>query len=91
MSKGIVIKDKEYSFQETALLLTRAISSITGEDDGTAIFSIADLLCLLRSINESVPGEFEIQRTHSHYYKIAYKPEDEVIGSFRARWDGFTE
>ena len=90
MSKGIFIVDKEYNFQESAHLFTCVISSVADENED-AIFSIADILCLLRSVNEHVPGEFEIQRTHSHYYRIVYKFEDEVIESFKERWEGFIE
>ena len=90
MSKGIFILDKEYAFHDSASLLARAISTILAEDE-EAVFSIADLLCLLRSVNEYVPGEFEMQRTHSHYYKIVYKSEAEVIESFKDRWEGFIE
>ena len=90
MSKGIFILDKEYSFHESASLLARAISTIVAEDEET-VFSIADLLFLLRSVNEYVPGEFEMQRTHSDYYQIVYKSEDEVIESFKERWEGFIE
>ena len=90
MPRGVFITDKEYTFQESARLLARAIASIADENDEIA-FSIADILCLLRSINEQVPGEFDIQRTHSHYYQIIYKSEDEVIQSFKERWEGFIE
>ena len=90
MPRGIFITDKEYTFQESARLLARAITSITDENDEAA-FSIADILCLLRSVNEYVPGEFEIQRTRSHYYKVVYKSEDEVIKSFKERWENFIE
>lgn len=90
MPKGIFIRDRGYTFQECASLLTRAISSIDVENEG-ATFSITDLLCLLRGVNEHVPGEFEIQRTHSHYYQIVYKSEDEVIESFKERWEGFIQ
>lgn len=69
MPKGIFIQDKKYSFQETTHLLARALSSII-DKNREEVFSIVDLLCLLRSINEFVPGEFEIQRKHSHYYQI---------------------
>ena len=89
MSKGIFVPDKEYTFQEAAHLLKWAILSITDEDT-EAVFSIADLLCLLRSVNVYVPGEFDIQQTRSHYYKIIYKSEDEVIRSFKDKWEGFT-
>ena len=90
MSNGIFIQDKEYTFQESTHLLARAIASINDEND-EATFSIADILCLLRSVNEHVPGEFEIRRTHSHYYKIVYKSEDEVIESFKEKWEDFIE
>ena len=90
MSKGIFVPDKEYTFQELARLLARAVPLIVDENE-SAIFSITDLLCLLRSVNEHVPGEFEIQPTHSHYYKIVYKSEDEVITNFKKRWEGFIE
>lgn len=88
MPRDIFIIDREYTFQEFAHLLARAVSSIVDENK-EAVFSIADLLCLLRAINEHVPGEFEIQRTHSHYYRIVYKSEDEVIKGFKERWEGF--
>ena len=87
MPKDLFITDKEYTFQEAADLLTRAILSINDKNEDT-VFSIADILCLLRSVNAYVPGEFEIQRTHSHYYKIVYKSEGEVIKSFKERWEG---
>lgn len=90
MSKGVFIIDKEYTLSESIHLLTQAISSIGDESDG-ATFSIADISCLLRSVNEYVPGEFEIQRTHSHYYQIVYKSEAEVIESFKERWEGFIQ
>ena len=88
MPKNIIIADREYTFQEFAHLLARAISSIVDEDE-SGIFSITDILCLLRSMNEYVPGEFEIHRTHSHYYQIVYKSEDEVIEKFKEKWRGF--
>ena len=88
MSKGIFILDKEYNFQECLDLVARAISSIADENEGS-VFLMADVLCLLRSVNEYVPGEFQIQRTHSHYYQIVYKSEDEVIESFKEKWKGF--
>lgn len=88
MPKGIFIIDETYTFQEAASLLARAILSINDKNEA-AVFSIADILCMLRSVNEHVPGECEIQRTHSHYYKIVYKSEDDVIESFRERWEGF--
>ena len=88
MSKGIFILDKEYNFQEIIDLVARAIPSIAGENESIN-YTIDDLFCLLRSVNEHVPGEFEIQRIHSHYYQIVYKSEDEVIESFRERWKGF--
>ena len=90
MSKGIFIEDKEYTFQESVHFLARSISTIVDEKD-TAVFSIADMLYLLRSVNEHVPGEFEIHRTRSHYYKIVYKSEDEVIQRFKEGWEGFIE
>lgn len=90
MPNGIFIVDKVYTFQELSELLVRAISTIIDED-GETIFSITDLLCLLRSINEYVPGEFEIHRTHSHYYKIVYKSAEEVVECLKARWEGFIE
>ena len=90
MSRGIFILDKEYTFQESIHLLTRAISSIVDENE-EASFSMEDVLLLLRSVNAHVPGEFEIQQTHSHYYQIIYKSEDEVIDGFKARWEGFIE
>lgn len=90
MSKTLFIFDKEYSFHESANLLARAISTIIEEDE-ESVFSIADLLFLLRSVNAYVPGEFEIQHAHSHYYTIVYKSGDEVTESFRERWEGFIE
>ena len=100
MSKGIFIEDKEYTFQEFVHLLARSISTIVDELGNVAffgvcpqggVFSIDDILSLLRSVNEYVPGEFEIQRTHSRYYQIVYKPEDKVVESFKERWEGFIE
>lgn len=90
MPSGIFITDKEYTFSESARLLTRALASIADENDEVT-FSIADISCLFRSVNEYVPGEFEIQRTRSHYYKVVYKSEDEVIKSFKERWENFIE
>ena len=90
MPRGIFIADKEYTFQEFAHLLARSVSAIVSENEET-VFSITDVLCLIRSVNEHVPGEFEIQRTHSHYYQIVYKSEDEVIESFKEKWEGFIE
>ena len=90
MPNGIFIIDKAYTFREAARLLARAILSINDKDTDT-VFSITDILCLLRSVNVHVPGEFEIQRTHSHYYKIVYKSEDEVMESFKDRWKGFVK
>ena len=90
MLNSIFILGKEYTFQESMHLLARAISLIVDENEET-VFSIADVSCLLRRVNEYVPGEFEIQQTHSHYYQIVYKSEDEVIGSFKERWEGFIE
>ena len=90
MPRGIFITDKEYTFSESARLLTRALASIADEIDEVA-FSIADILCLLRSVNAYVPGEFEIQRTRSHYYKVVYKSKDEVIQNFKERWENFIE
>ena len=87
MPRGIFISDQEYSFQESVHLLARAISSINKNEVVT--FSISDVLCLLRNVNAHVPGEFEIQCTHSHYYQIIYKSEVEVIEDFKARWEGF--
>ena len=81
MPKDLFILDKAYTFQASARLLARAILSIDDENEET-VFSIADILCLLRAVNAHVPGEFDIQRTHSHYYKIFYKSEDEVIVNF---------
>ena len=90
MPSGIIITNKEYTFSESARLLARALASIADENDEIA-FSIADILCLLRSVNEYVPGEFEIQRTRSHYYKVVYKSKDEVIQNFKERWENFIE
>ena len=88
MPKDLFIPDKAYTFQETACLLARAFLSIDDKNEET-VFSIVDMLCLLRNVNAHVPGEFEIQRTHSHYYKIVYKSENEVIENFQERWEGF--
>ena len=82
--------DREYTFQESGHILIQAISSIVDEND-EAIFSMVDILCLLRSVNEHVSGEFEIQRTHSHYYRIVYRPKEDVIESFKERWEDFIE
>ena len=82
MPNGIFIIDEAYTFQEFARILTRAILSIDDENE-EAVFSIADVLHLLRSVNEYVPGEFELRRTHSHCYQIVYKAEDAVIESFK--------
>ena len=90
MLNSIFISGKEYTFQETMHLLARAISLIVKENEETA-FSITDISCLLRRVNEYVPGEFEIEQTDSHYYQIVYKSEDEVIRSFKERWKGFIE
>ena len=90
MPSGIFIVNKEYTFQESARLLARSIASIADASDEIA-FSIADILCLLRNVNEFVPGEFEIQRIRSHYYKVVYKSEDEVIQSFKERWENFIQ
>ena len=88
MPKGIFIVHETYTFREAVSLLARAFLSINDKNEET-VFSISDILCMLRSVNEYVPGEFEIQHTHSHYYKIVYKSEDEVIESFKERWEGF--
>lgn len=88
MPKGIFIIDETYTFQEAASLLARAILSIDDKNEDR-VFSIVDILCLLRNVNAYVPGEFEIQRTRSHYYKVVYKSKDEVIESFEKRWEGF--
>ena len=88
MPKGIFIIDETYTFQEAACLLARAFLLIDDKNEET-VFSIAEILCLLRNVNAHVPGEFEIQRTHSHYYKIVYKSENEVIENFQERWEGF--
>ena len=90
MSKNIPIADKKYTFQEAARILSKALSSIADPDTET-VFSIADVSCLLRSVNEYIPGEFEIQRISSYYYKVIYKSEEEVIESFKERWEGFIE
>ena len=90
MSNGIYIVDRAYTFQESAQLLTRAISSIVDENE-EAVFSINDILSLIRSVNAYVPGEFEIQRTHSHYYRVVYRSESEVVERFRERWEDFIE
>lgn len=90
MSKGVFIKDKEYTFSESMQFLARALF-LVGDKSQEPTFSIADVLCLLRNVNEYVPGEFEIQRTYSHYYQVVYKSEDEVIESFKQRWEGFNE
>ena len=87
MPKDICLTDKTYTFQEFVRVLARAISSINA-DDPDAVFSITDLIYLLRSVNTYVPGEFDLQRTHSDYYKIVYIPEDELIESFKERWEG---
>ena len=84
----VLIADKEYTFQESAQILAQAISSIVDKND-EASFSIGDILCMLRSVNERVPGEFEIIHTRSHYYKIIYKSEEEVIERFKEKWQGF--
>ena len=89
-NKIISIEDKVYTVQESVQLLSRAIPTIVDENE-EAVFSISDILYLLQSVNEHVPSEFEIHRTRSHYYKIVYKPEDEVIADFKERWDGFIE
>ena len=86
----ILIVDKEYTFQESVRFLARAISLIDAKDE-KAIFSVADVFCLLRSVNEHVPGEFKIKQTHSDDYKILYKSEAEVIERFKERWGGFIE
>ena len=57
MPKDIFIVDKEYTFQESTHILTQAISSIVDENDET-VFSIADILRLLRSVNEHVPVKY---------------------------------
>ena len=90
MPKSVFLIDKEYTFQESTRLIERAILSINDQDE-ELVFSIIDILCLLRSVNAHVPGEFEIQRTHSHYYHIVYKSEAEVIANFKERWEGFIE
>ena len=90
MPSGIFIIDKEYTFSESARLLARAIASIADENDEVT-FSLTDILCLFRSVNEYVPSEFEIQRTRSDNYKVVYKSEDEVIKSFKERWKNFIE
>ena len=90
MPKDLFITNRKYTFQESSDLLARAIRSINDEDEDTT-FSIIDILCLLRSVNANVPGEFEIQRTHSHHYQIVYKSEDEVVENFKKRWEGFIE
>lgn len=90
MSKGVFIKDKKYTFSESMHFLAQALSLIGDKSEGLT-FSIADVLCLLRNVNEYVPGEFEIQHTYSHYYQIIYKSEDEVTESFKQRWEGFNE
>ena len=89
MSRSIFISDKEYTFQESTLILTQALSSVINEDKEVS-FSQADLLSLLRSVSAYVPGEFEIQHIHSHYYQIVYKCEEEVIEDFKERWEGFS-
>ena len=88
MPSGIFITDTEYTFQEAARLLAQATSSIIDPDTET-VFSIADVFCLLRSVNAYIPGEFEIQRTSSDHYTIIYRSEDEVIESFKERWENF--
>ena len=90
MPKGIYIVDQEYTFEETVHLLAQAISLILDDDDN-GVFSIADILCLLRSVNEYVPGEFEVQQPDSHYYYVVYKSEDEVVERFKKKWEGFIE
>lgn len=90
MLNSIFIFGKEYTFQESMHFLARAISLIVDDNEET-VFSIVDVSCLLRRVNEYVPGEFEIQQTHSHYYQIVYKSEDEVVRSFKERWEGFIE
>lgn len=90
MLNSIFIFGKEYTFQESMHLLARAISLIVDKNEEIA-FSMTDVSCLLGRVNEYVPGEFEIQQTHSHYYQIVYKSEDEVIKSFKERWKGFIE
>ena len=90
MSKDLFIIDKAYTFPESAHLVARALFSINDKNE-EAVFSMADILCLLRCVNAQVSGEFEIQRTRSHYYKIVYKSEEEVIQNFKERWKDFIE
>ena len=64
----------EHTFQESACLLGRAILSINYKDEDP-VFSITDILCLLRSVNAHVPGEFGIRHTPSGYIQIVYTPD----------------
>ena len=89
MSNTTFALDKEYTFQEAAHLLARAFSSITGQSEET-VFSMTDILRLLRSVSEYVPGEFELRQTHPHYYQIRYRSEEEVIENFKEKWEGFS-
>ena len=56
MPKDVFIVNREYTFQESTHILTRAISSIVDNNDET-IFSMADILCMLDSVNGRVPSE----------------------------------
>ena len=87
MPNGVFLIDREYTFRESVQFLARAILSTDDKNEGI-VFSIVDLLRLFRSINAHVPDEFDIQRTHSHYYKIVYKSKEEVVESFKDRWEG---
>ena len=90
MLNSTFVLNKEYTFQEAVLLLAHALSSIGAESQET-VFSMADILHLLRSVNEYVPGEFDIRQTHPHYYQILYRTEEEVIESFKEKWEGFNQ
>ena len=90
MQSDIFIQYKEYTFEESMHILARAIASIVDENE-EIVFSSSDLSCLLRSVNECLPGEFAMRQTRSEHYQVVYKSEDEVVESFKERWKGFIE
>lgn len=90
MSDNIFIENTEYNFVEATKLFARALASVSDENAEQG-YTVADILNLIRCINERIPGEFEICETDSEHFGIIYKPERAVIEGFKERWKGFTE
>lgn len=90
VESNIFVENKEYTFVEATNLFARAFALVRDENAEEG-YSIADILNLIRCVNERVPGEFEIYETDSEHCRVVYKPEKAVIEKFKERWKGFTE